>query len=88
MMDFFTVEKLHNVLIDKFGGSKGIRDKGSLLAALARPYTSFDQQDLYPTPVEKAAAVFVKHYYQSSIYGWQQTNCIFSAKINVTRERS
>ncbi|MGZ3871782.1 MAG: type II toxin-antitoxin system death-on-curing family toxin [Mucilaginibacter sp.] len=29
-----------------------------LLAALARPYSSFDQQDLYPTAVEKAAAVF------------------------------
>ena len=58
MIDLSTVEKLHNILIDKFGGSKGIRDKGSLLAALARPYASFDQQDLYPSATEKAAAVF------------------------------
>ena len=58
MIDLGTAEKLHNILIDKFGGSKGIRDKGSLLAALARPYASFDQHDLYPSATEKAAAVF------------------------------
>lgn len=58
MIDLSTAEKLHNILIDKFGGSKGIRDKGSLLAALARPYASFDQQDLYPSATEKAAAIF------------------------------
>ena len=58
MMDLDTAERLHNILINKFGGSRGIRDKGSLLAALARPYASFDQQDLYPTAVEKGAAIF------------------------------
>ncbi|MDB5086764.1 MAG: doc [Mucilaginibacter sp.] len=58
MIDLGTAERLHNILIDKFGGSKGIRDKGSLLAALARPYASFDQQDLYPSATEKAAAIF------------------------------
>jgi len=58
MIDLETAERLHNILINKYGGGKGIRDEGSLLAALARPYASFDQQDLYPTPVEKAAAIF------------------------------
>jgi death-on-curing protein len=58
MIDLGTAERLHDILIDKFGGSKGIRDKGSLLAALARPYASFDQQDLYPSATEKAAAIF------------------------------
>ena len=53
-----TAETLHNILIDKFGGSKGLRDEGSLLAALARPYATFDKQELYPTAVEKAAAIF------------------------------
>jgi death on curing protein len=48
----------HNQLIDEFGGSKGIRDLGSLEAALSRPYATFDQQDLYPTAIEKAAAIF------------------------------
>ena len=58
MIDLSTAEKLHNILIDKFGGSGGIRDEGLLLAALARPHASFDQQDLYPTAIEKAAAIF------------------------------
>jgi death-on-curing protein len=50
--------KLHDILIEDFGGSKGIRDLGGLQAALARPYATFDQQDLYPTPIDKAAALF------------------------------
>jgi len=49
---------LHNLLIDEFGGSKGIRDRGSLEAALNRPFATFDGQDLYPTVVEKATAIF------------------------------
>jgi death-on-curing protein len=58
MMDLDTVIKLHNILIDKFGGSRGIRDENLLLSALARPNATFDQQDLYPTAVAKAAAIF------------------------------
>jgi len=58
MIDLQEVEEYHNNLIDQFGGSKGIRDIAGLEAALARPYMTFDQQDLYPTPEDKAAAVF------------------------------
>ena len=58
MIDLATTLSIHERLIDAYGGSKGIRDKGSLLAALARPYATFDQQELYPTPSEKAAAIF------------------------------
>jgi death-on-curing protein len=35
MIDIKTVESIHNILIDRFGGSKGIRDMGALEAALA-----------------------------------------------------
>ncbi|MGY3213325.1 type II toxin-antitoxin system death-on-curing family toxin [Mucilaginibacter sp. HD30] len=49
---------LHNILIEEFGGSKGLRDRGSLEAALNRPFATFDGHDLYPTIVEKAAALF------------------------------
>lgn len=49
---------IHDILIDKFGGSKGVRDPGSLESALHRPFATFDNQELYPTPTEKAAAVF------------------------------
>ena len=58
MIDLKNAEETHNELINRFGGSKGLRDKGSLLAALARPYATFDQQDLYQTAIDKAAAIF------------------------------
>ncbi|MFA6086012.1 type II toxin-antitoxin system death-on-curing family toxin [Mucilaginibacter sp.] len=58
MIDAKTVERIHSILIDEFGGSKGIRDVAGLEAALARPYMTFDQIDLYPTPVDKATAIF------------------------------
>jgi death-on-curing protein len=48
----------HTALIKKHGGDDGIRDEGLLLSALARPFMTFDQQDLYPTPSGKAAAIF------------------------------
>lgn len=51
------VEIIHNILIDKFGGTKGIRDFGLLESALARPFATFDNQDLYKNPIEKASAI-------------------------------
>lgn len=50
--------RMHHTLIDEFGGSKGVRDQRGLEAALARPFNTFDQQDLYPSPLEKASALF------------------------------
>lgn len=58
MIDIKTAESIHNILIDKFGGSKGIRDLGSLEAAIARPHATFDKKDLYPQTLDKAAALF------------------------------
>jgi death on curing protein len=57
MTDVKDVINIHNLLIGKFGGSKGIRDKGALESALFRPYATFDQKELYPSPIEKAAAI-------------------------------
>jgi len=39
------------------GGSSAIRDLGALESALAQPRATFDDVDLYPTLVEKAAAL-------------------------------
>ena len=58
MIDIKTAERIHDILIDQFGGSKGLRDRNALDSALARPYGTFDGKDLYPTPIEKAAALF------------------------------
>lgn len=51
------VEHIHNLLIEEFGGTKGIRDYGALEAAINRPFATFDQQELYPDPIDKAAAI-------------------------------
>jgi death on curing protein len=51
------VLKIHKILIDQFGGSHGVRGKGSLNSAINRPFATFDQQELYPEPIEKAAAL-------------------------------
>jgi len=49
--------RIQEILIDRFGGSKGIRDINLLESALSRPFQTFDQKDLYKSPVEKAAAL-------------------------------
>jgi death-on-curing protein len=58
MIEVSEVEKIHNILIDRFVGAKGVRDKGILESAIGRPFQTFDGKDLYPDPVEKAAAIF------------------------------
>ncbi len=57
MISVKEVENIHAILIDKFGGSHGIRDLGSLESALARPFQRFENEELYPSPILKAAAL-------------------------------
>lgn len=49
--------KIHDILIERYGGATGIRDKNLLESALSRPYQTFDRKELYNTTVEKAAAL-------------------------------
>jgi death on curing protein len=58
MISIKEAEKIHNILVEKFGGAKGIRDKDLLDSAIGRPYQTFDGNDLYSNPVDKAAAIF------------------------------
>lgn len=53
----FQLLELHQNLIAESGGASGIRDFGALESALAQPEMTFGGQDLYPTLVEKAAAL-------------------------------
>jgi death-on-curing protein len=57
MISIVEVEQLHKRLIDNFGGSHGIRDKAALESAISRPFQTFDNNDLYPTVIEKAASL-------------------------------
>lgn len=57
MIDTKEVLSIHEILIEKFGGSNGVRDMALLESALARPFSTFDGNELYPTSFEKAAAL-------------------------------
>ena len=49
---------LHEKVIDKTGGIRGIRDVGLLEMAVSSPFASFGGEDLYKT-VEKKDSSFV-----------------------------
>lgn len=51
------VVDLHRRLLQVTGGAPGIRDLGALESAVAQPKATFGGADLYPTLVEKAAAL-------------------------------
>ena len=59
-MRSLTVEgivSLHRNIILQSGGSDGLRDRGALESAVAQPMISFGGEDLYPTIIDKAAAL-------------------------------
>ena len=58
MIKIQKVIHIHNILIEKFGGYAGVRDKGLLESAIHRPFQTFDGKELYPSSIEKAAAIF------------------------------
>ncbi|HEY88725.1 MAG TPA: type II toxin-antitoxin system death-on-curing family toxin [Thermoflexia bacterium] len=51
------VVKLHRQLLTRFGGTRGIRDWGALESAIAQPRMTFGGEELYPSVVEKSAAL-------------------------------
>ena len=56
---------LHKQMIEKTGGSYGVRDEGLLESALASPFMTYDQIELFPSVYQKAARLcfgFVKNH--------------------------
>ncbi|MBI3923265.1 MAG: type II toxin-antitoxin system death-on-curing family toxin [Armatimonadetes bacterium] len=51
------VLELYRQIMEQSGGSVGLRDLRALESALAQPRMTFDGAELYPTIVEKAAAL-------------------------------
>ncbi len=51
------VVELHRRLLQATGGAPGIRDLGALESAVVQPKATFGSADLYPTLVDKAAAL-------------------------------
>lgn len=59
MTSFLTLDEvlaIHAHLVERYGGSPGIRDRGLLESALAMPQAKFSEEELHPTLEEKAAA--------------------------------
>ncbi len=47
----------HGMLIDRTGGSHGVRDISLIESAIAKANATFDGVDLYPGRIEKIAAI-------------------------------
>jgi death-on-curing protein len=59
-VEYLTLEEvlvIHRRVIQRTGGSGGLRDLGLLESAVARLQASFDEEDLYPDRWSKAAAL-------------------------------
>lgn len=52
-----TTREIHSLAIARFGGSDGLREAGLLSSAIMRPAATFDGIELYPSPLDKAAAL-------------------------------
>jgi death-on-curing protein len=57
MISIAEIILIQDILIEKFGGSRGIRDRELLESAISRPSQTFDNKNLYPTEIEKSAAL-------------------------------
>lgn len=60
MMNYLSIQRareIHLAGLEHSGGSDGIRDMGALESAVAQPTMAFGGEDLYPTLIEKAAAL-------------------------------
>ena len=57
MIDLQEVLDIHQILIQEFGGSPGVRDEGLLKSALERPFSGFGEKEFYPSAEEKAGAI-------------------------------
>jgi len=51
------VLELHRLVVEQSGGSTGLRSRESLESSIAQPLQTFGGQELYPSLIEKAAAL-------------------------------
>ena len=68
------VLRLHNALLETFGGTAGVRDDGLLESALNAPFATFGGQYLYPSIQAKAAQLGFGLVCNPPIRGWQQAH--------------
>lgn len=56
-LSIFQVLELYRQIMIQSGGTFGIRDIAGLESSLAQPQITFNEKDLYPSLIEKAAAL-------------------------------
>src|SRR5690349_8677807 len=49
--------EIYRLIMEQTGGLLGVRDIGALESAIAQPRMTFNNEELYPTIVEKASAL-------------------------------
>lgn len=47
--------EMHSALIEATGGTDGVRDLGLLESAMESPFQTFDDEEIYPALIQKAA---------------------------------
>lgn len=60
MIAYLSIEQvleIHSIQLGRYGGKAGLRDRGALESAVARPAMTFDGEDLYRDIAAKAAAL-------------------------------
>jgi death-on-curing protein len=77
-----TVLAIHDDMVNRYGGSHGIRDLGLIQSAIARPQSSFGGDDLYPNVFDKAAALFHSLMFNHAfIDGNKRTTIVSTARF-------
>lgn len=73
---------IHDDMVERYGGSHGIRDLGLIQAAIARPQASFGGEDLYPTIFDKASALFHSLLFNHAfVDGNKRTSIVSTARF-------
>lgn len=57
MISLADVMVIHARLLERYGGLPGVREPELLASAIARPFQTFGGEDLYPTSIDKSAAI-------------------------------
>jgi len=71
-LEFDDIIEIHSVLIKKYGGHEGMRDKNLLHSAVNQPQQTFEGKFLYKSIPTMASILCLPHFSgKSTVYGWQ-----------------
>lgn len=77
---------LHTVAIAEFGGSQGVRDRGLLESALARPLSGFRGERFYTTPFARSGALMQAIIQNHGFVDGNKRSAVMAAAFWLERE--